>query len=65
MLDHSPEKFITIAEAAEALGVKYFKLDRAARLGLVPVYSAFNSRRLVRLSEVIALIESSRRGGGS
>ena len=58
-----PEKFLTIQQAAEALGVKAFKLDRAARRGLLPVYTVFNSRRLVRLSEVVALIESSRKGG--
>lgn len=57
-----PEKFLTIQQAAEALGVKAFKLDRAARRGLLPVYTIFNSRRLVRLSEVVAIIEASRGG---
>ena len=59
----APEKFLTLAAAAEALGVKPFKLDRAARRGLIPTYTVFNSRRLVRLSEVLATIEASRKGG--
>lgn len=59
-----PEKFYTLKEAARLLGLPYFKLARAARLGLFPTYSLLNRRRLVRLSEVIAAIERSRAGGG-
>jgi hypothetical protein len=59
----APEKLITIKEAANALGLPAWKLGRAASQGLFPTYSLLNSRRLVRLSEVIAAIEASRQGG--
>ena len=54
------EPFITLHEAATQLGLKYVRLQRAARAGLIPTYSFQNRRNLVRLSEVIAVIEASR-----
>lgn len=63
MFDNPPEKLFTIQQAADILGLPHFKLDRAARAGLIPTYRVFNSRRLVRLSEVIAAIEATRKGG--
>jgi hypothetical protein len=57
------EKLITINDAAKTLGLPTWKLGRAAAQGVFPTYSLLNSRRLVRLSEVIAAIEASRRGG--
>jgi hypothetical protein len=42
---------------------RYWKLQRAAKQGLIKTYTFFNSRRLLRLSEVLAWIEASRRGG--
>lgn len=57
------EALITLKEAAATLGLPYFKLQRAARAGLMPTYFVYNSRRLVRLSEVVAVINSSRQGG--
>jgi hypothetical protein len=57
------EKFITLREAGEALGIPYYKIRKAAKLRLFPVYHFGNSRMLVRLSEVIAAIERSRVGG--
>jgi len=59
----STEPLKTIQEAAELLGLPYFKLNRAAKRGLIPTYTIFNSRRLVRVSEVVAVIEASRQGG--
>mgnify|MGYP001292025943 FL=1 len=56
------EKLLTIAEAAKALGVYEWALRRAVKRGIVPHYAPFNSRKLVRLSEVIAAIEASRTG---
>lgn len=56
------EPFITLKEAAAKLGLKYVRLQRAARDGLIPTYSFQNRRKLVRLSEVIAVIEASRSG---
>lgn len=58
-----PEKLITIAEAAEILGVHVWALRRAVKRGFIPSYTPFNSRRLVRLSEVIAAIDASKVGG--
>jgi excisionase family DNA binding protein len=60
----APEKLLTISETAEALGIHTWQLRRAVKRGDVPSYAPFNSRRLVRLSEVLAFIEASRKGGG-
>jgi excisionase family DNA binding protein len=59
----SQEKLQTIAEVADCLGVHRWALRRAIKRGAIPSYTPFNSRRLVRLSEVIAFIEASRQGG--
>ena len=57
------EPFLTVKDAAAALGIHGWKLARAVRNGTVPSYTFLNRRRLVRLSEVIAVIEVSRTGG--
>ncbi len=57
------EPLMSVADAARALNIHVWKLRRAAKTGLVPSYQFLNSRRLVRLSEVIAAIETSRCGG--
>lgn len=58
-----PEKLLTLKEAAEALGAYYWQIQRAVKRGDIPSYSPFNSRKLVKLSEVIAYIDSCRQGG--
>jgi hypothetical protein len=58
----STEKLLTFRDAATQLGVPYFKIQRAARSELFPTYRFFNSRPLVRLSEVLAAVEASRVG---
>lgn len=58
------EKLITVKAAADAVGLPTWKLSRAAKQGVFPIYSLLNSRRLVKLSEVIAAVEASRQGGG-
>jgi hypothetical protein len=63
-LESPQEPFLSIKECAHQLGLQYFKLQRAVQAGLVPSYTFFNSRKLVRLSEVVAVIKSSRGGGG-
>ena len=50
----SPEKLYTIQEAAVLLNIYAWRIRRAVKNGLVPSYCLLNSRRLVRLSEVIA-----------
>jgi hypothetical protein len=60
----APEKLITLHCAAKAVGAKYWQVQRAVRRGDIPHYTPYNSRRLVRLSEVVAYIDATRQGGG-
>ena len=62
-LGPSAEPFLTVRDAADQLGLPYFKVQRAVKAGLVASYRILNGRRLVRLSELIAAIEASRDGG--
>lgn len=59
----SVEHLITIQQAAELLGVHIWALRRAVNSGVVPSYQPFNSRKLVRLTEVVAAINASKTGG--
>lgn len=61
-MDPAFEPFVTLKLAADHFGLPYFKVQRAARAGLIPTYFIYNSRRLVRLSEVAAVINGSRQG---
>lgn len=58
-----PEKLLTFQEAAALIGAKPWQVRRAVNRGLIPHYQPFNSRKLVRLSDVLAVIEASRKGG--
>jgi excisionase family DNA binding protein len=64
---HAPgsvaEKLLTIREAADIVGAHYWQLQRAVKRGDIPSYRPFNSRKLVKLSEVVAYINSCRQGG--
>jgi hypothetical protein len=62
---HAPpsQRLLTIHKAAEAIGAKYWQVQRAVRRGDIPSYTPFNSRPLVKLSEVVAYIDSCRKGG--
>ena len=53
----SAEPFLTIKQAADALGLHYHHLQRGIRRGVFPAYRV-GGRPRVRLSEVIAVIES-------
>lgn len=59
------EPLRTIQTAAAELGVHAWALRRAINAGIVPAYTPFNSRKLVRLSEVVAAINASQIGGGN
>lgn len=59
----TPEKLLNFNEAAHVIGVKVWQIRRAAKAGAIPTYSPFNSRRLVKLSEVVRYIDSCRQGG--
>jgi hypothetical protein len=51
-----PEPLLAIKEAAAQLGLPYWKLNRAVRQSLIPSYTLLNSRRYVRVSEVLSHI---------
>jgi len=55
--------FVTFGAAAKRLGVKYYQIQRAARAGLLPTYRLHSGRRLLKLEEVLEIIERSREGG--
>lgn len=63
MVDQNRE-YLTLKDAARLLGLKYFKVQRAAKRGLFPTYRLLNTRPLVRLEEIVAAIESSKQMGG-
>lgn len=46
------DQLLTIKEAADRLRIPYFKIQRAARQGLIPTYSLFNSRKYVKLADI-------------
>jgi hypothetical protein len=56
-------RYLTLKQAAFELNLPYFKLQRAAKRELFPTYKILNSRPLVRIADIKATIESSRRGG--
>lgn len=62
---YSLERMYTVNEAAALLGFPRWKLYRAIKNGLVPYHTLLNSRRLVRLSEIIAAFQSSGFEGGA
>lgn len=58
----NPDPLLSIKDAADRVGAKYWQLLRAVQSGRVPYFQPFNSRKLVRLSDVVAVIEASRSG---
>lgn len=61
-VDHHPteaESYLTLRQAAQALNVPYFKVQRAARLGIVPVYRLLNSRPYVKRSDLERVMSGS------
>lgn len=59
----NPDHLLSIKEAADRVGAKYWQLLRAVQSGRVPYFQPYNSRKLVRLSDVLAVIEASKKGG--
>ena len=47
------EQLRTFKDAADSLGIPYFKIQRAARQGLIPTYSLLNSRKYVKLCDIL------------
>ncbi|TCQ78683.1 excisionase family DNA binding protein [Ochrobactrum sp. BH3] len=58
-----PERLYTLRNVSELLGCHYWQIQRAVKSGRIPSYAPYNSRRLVKLSEVMAYIDSCREGG--
>ncbi len=58
------ERLMTLQEACRHYGVKYWHLQREAKRGNFPTYRVGNGRIRVRLSEIEAYVQRSRRGGG-
>lgn len=46
------DALLTFQEAASKLSIPYFKIQRAAKAGLIPTYSILNSRKYVKLSDI-------------
>jgi hypothetical protein len=46
----------TYGDAAAALRIPYFKVQRAARAGIIPTYSLLNNRRYVKLRDILDLM---------
>ncbi len=55
--------FYSMKEAAEQLGVPLWKIRRAAKSGLLPTYTFYDTKKYLRLAEVEAVILRSREGG--
>jgi excisionase family DNA binding protein len=58
--NQTAEPLLTVRQVAERLGLPHFKVSRAVKSGIIPSYRFYNSRRLLRLSEVLGVIESTR-----
>ena len=47
---------VTCQKAADDLGLPVFKVQRAARQGIIPTYSLLNSRKYVKLRDILAVM---------
>ena len=59
----SNQNYLTLKQAAGMLGLPYFKVQRAAKRGEIPSYQFHNSRKLVLLDEIQAIIRQSNTQG--
>lgn len=57
LTDHN--KLRTFRAASEALNIPYFKIQRAARTGLIPTYSILNSRKYVKIGDILKAMSPS------
>jgi hypothetical protein len=48
----------TFKDTAAALRIPYFKVQRAARAGIIPTYRLLNSRKYVKLRDILALMSA-------
>jgi hypothetical protein len=59
------EQFQRLKKAAALLNVPYYQIQRAAKKQVFPTYFPFGRRPYVRISEIVAAFEASRKGGNS
>ena len=52
------EKLMTMASAAEVLGLPYHTVQRAAARKLIPTYRLGDSKKYVRLKDILSRLES-------
>lgn len=52
-----PEKFVSMKEAAQRLGVGYHLVRRAVKAGVIPHHTLNGSKKFLRLSEVLAAMK--------
>jgi hypothetical protein len=57
------EQLLTLKDVSTALNVPLFAIRRAAKSGAFPVYRIGNGRARVRISEIVAAVEASKKGG--
>jgi len=48
----------TFKDAAASLHIPYFKVQRAARAGIIPTYSLLNRRKYVKLRDILDLMSA-------
>jgi excisionase family DNA binding protein len=56
---HIEDRLLTLKQASEYLGLPYFKLQRAAKAGLIPSYRLLNSRCYLRISDILRVMSVS------
>ena len=56
-----PEPFLTMKEVSAELGIPYWHIVRAVKAGLIPHHTLFNSKKYLRMNEVLAAVK--RHGG--
>jgi hypothetical protein len=57
------EQLFTMKDAAATLGLHYWWLQQAVLREDIPHYTPFNSKKLVKLSDIMAFIERAKKGG--
>lgn len=57
------DKLQSYMSAADALGLPYHKIQRAAARKLIPTYSLGDSKKYVRIGEIIEVMKATQQGG--
>ena len=57
------EPYVTTKQASVQLGVHYWLLLRLVKTSDIPTYNFGNSKKWLRISEIIAVVEARRKAG--